>query len=148
MAADGADGPRPGGHAPHGIDAVRLRLPGEQVDERADGGRRGASAVLEVAEQGDAHGARVVARGVRSDDPEATLVGPGVRTAVGVRLRPATLVDPTRLVDEEVVADVRPATALDVVPVDPSDRGGGVGQPVAGLGGVVHHHAADRREAR
>jgi hypothetical protein len=92
-------------------------------------GRLGRVLVGQVAEQADAEVSGVVAADVAGGDQAR--VGAGRHGTVedwdGVGAGPTTFVDPTLLVDEEVVADVTPGLRDALVVVDGPDRARGVG---------------------
>ena len=83
---------------------------------------------------------------VGADDPVVVEVLAGGLLAGGVVAGVTALVDPALVVDEEVVADVVPAVALDVVGVDRPHRGRRVGVgPVRRRHRVVDEQLRDRR---
>ncbi len=125
-----------GAHERRRIEVGHVEPPRQQPRGRVEelGRRRD---LLEVAHQADRRRAGVEAVHVRADD--------GPRDAAG-----AALVDGAEAVDEERVADVRPAQRPRVVEVDGAHDGRRVGLAVVvGAGRVVHDGVADgRRVAR
>jgi hypothetical protein len=113
------------------VGTVQAQLPAEELPE-AGHDRVRHRARLMVAEGGDPHRVGVEAPGVRADHRP-------------VHAAPATLVQAPEAVDQEVVADVRPAERLGVVGVDRPDHAGHLGGRVVGCaGGVVHEPGLDR----
>ena len=123
-------------HARRGVEVGDVEAPGQQPRDRVQRLRRGLRGV-EVADQADGRRPRVEAVDVRAHHRP--------RHAA----RPA-LVDRAEAVDEELVADVRPAQRPGVVEVDRAHHRGGVGLGVVVRAGrVVHDGVAEaRRVAR
>src|SRR6478609_3163238 len=106
-----------------GVAAEQTELP---CRELGDGGDGGGGRVLRAVrpEYGDAHAVGVETEGVGPEN--------GLRHASG-----AAFVDVPARVDGEVVAEVPPAAALDVVAVDTAQDGGRLGAGVVVAGGAV-----------
>ena len=113
-----------------GREEVRAEPPADEL-HRGVLHRRGRAHLVEVAHHGDAHvvGVHAVVAGVGAPDLEQ-------------RAAAAALEDLAVLVDQEVVADVAPATALHVVRLRRADDRLRVAARVAvAAGGVVEDHA-------
>ncbi len=123
-------------------DTVRVEVvlrgePGEQLDERCvRRSRRGLR--RECAHERDADRALVVVLGVAAGHREPIRVVRARELAVPEVARVAALVDPPLLVDQVVVADVRPAPGNGVVVVDRAYRGRRIGVVVAARRVVDH----------
>ncbi len=116
---------RPAGHARRSgrVHVVDVELPGKQLLERREGGG-GRRTRGEGPHQGDARAARVEAQRVSADDPLAD-------AAV------APLVDGAEAIDEEIVAEIVEARALDMVVVDGAHDGRRLAAGVAVAAGRV-----------
>ena len=91
---------------------MQPELPPQNAADRCHHGR-GRSGTGEGAQRGDAKGVRVEAACLGTDDGS-------------VHAAEASLEDLTVPVDQEVVSDVAPAVAVDVVGVNAADNGGRV----------------------